>query len=582
MNRQPISMPKITALYERISKDDDLDGQSNSIVNQKQLMEEHAAKLGLANIRHFSDDGISGSRFDRPGFLQMMDEIEAGNVQAVLTKDSSRIGRDHLRVGLFLETLRQKGVRFIAPGDNVDTDLGEDDFLPFRNILHEWYVRDTSRKIKTVLHSRGNNGKHMTNTAVYGYISSPDDKNIWLIDEEAANVVRRIFQMTIDGKGPWQIAKVLTDENVTRPSTYIAKRDGSRYTPKGASEPYAWSSATVQNTLDRAEYMGCTVNFRTYKDSYKDKKKKFRPKDEWLIIEGTQEPIVDRETWETAQKCRIVKRRRNSTGEANPFTGLVFCADCGTRMYNHRYGEVIKYDSQDTYHCQLYSKYPPKCTMHYIKTSTLQALTLDAIRAVSGFVKENEDEFVRVVSEAHDIQSAEAARSHQRQLAKHQKRHGDLDSLIKQLYEDKVSGALTSKRFEILSGEYESEQEGLEHQIAELLSGLATYDTESGNTDRFIKIVRKYTDITELNATILNEYIDKIIVHEADKSSGEREQVVDIHFNFIGRIPLPVEEPTQEELEAQEKQRRRREKQREYFQRWAAKNRLKKQQQKTA
>ena len=288
----------------------------------------------------------------------------------------------------------------------------------------------------------------------------------------------------------------------------------------------------------------------TVNDSYKDKTAKHRPKEEWTISEGTQEPIVDRETWETAQRCRKVKRRYNSLGEVNPLTGLVRCATCDGRMYNHRNGQG--YDSSDAYYCNQYSKYPRKCTTHYIKTSTLRTLALDAIRTVSGFVKESEDEFVRQVHEMHDLQSADAAKTQQNQLSKHQRRHKELDSLIKQLYEDKVGGLLSVKRFEILVSEYEAEQEGLERQIAELQSGLAVYADESGNVERFIKMVRKYTEIPELTPTILNESINKIVVFDADKSSGRREQQVDFYFNFIGKIVIPSQEVEAEPFDPDE------------------------------
>ena len=540
MNRQPIVVPKNgdTAAYLRLSKDDENQGPSNSIVNQKKLLEDHAKLLGLKSLRFYTDDGESGRFFDRPAYTQLLDDIEAGKISVLMVKDTSRLGRDHLRVGLFLEMLRAKGVRLIAPGDGYDSDEGEDDFLPFKNIFHEWYVKDTSRKIKHILHGKGNSGKHMTNAAIYGYKKSASDKNDWLVDDESASIVRRIFQMTIAGKGPYQIARSLTDEKILRPTAYIAIRDG-RDIPK-PSERYNWSGKSVQDILDKPEYMGHTVNFRTYKDSYKDRNCKYRPKEEWKVFEDTQPAIIDAETWQAAQKCRKVKRRPNTSGEANPMTGLVYCGDCGGRLYNHRGGiQTEKYDSHDSYACCQYSKYPPKCTMHYIKTSTLNTLALEAIRTVSGFVRENEDEFIQLVREAHDLQSEEAVKLQQKQLSQHQKRHKELDSLIKQLYEDKVSGALTAKRFELLSGEYETEQECLEGQIAEMQAAASAYDEDSGNTGRFINMVRRYTEISELTATILNEYIEKIVVFEADRSSGRREQRVDIYFTFIGRIDIP-------------------------------------------
>jgi DNA invertase Pin-like site-specific DNA recombinase len=292
MNRQS---NKITALYERLSRDDELQGESNSIINQKNLLENYAIKNNFQNIKHFSDDGYSGTNWNRPAFMEMLAEVEAGNVAAIIVKDGSRLGRDYLRVGLYRELFREKGVRFISINDNYDSDKGEDDFTPFREIISEFYARDTSRKIKSVLHAKGKSGKHMTNAAIYGYIkdkSENGDKNHWLIDPEAASVVRRIFNMTIEGKGAYQIARILTDERVTRPSVYVALRDGGKYTPKSANEPYTWGGRSVQNILDKQEYMGCTVNFKTAKENFKSRKTSARPKEKWVIFENTQEAIV--------------------------------------------------------------------------------------------------------------------------------------------------------------------------------------------------------------------------------------------------------------------------------------------------
>jgi DNA invertase Pin-like site-specific DNA recombinase len=538
-NRQPSLAPKITALYSRLSKDDERMGESLSIENQRAILEDYAKKKGFQNLVHYVDDGWSGTDFSRPDWKRMIADVEADKVGCVITKTIDRLGRDHLQVGFHTEVVfRQHGVRFIAIGNNIDSDIQEStEFAPFLNIFAEWYARDTSRKIKAVAHAKGNAGRHMTNSALYGYRKSPDDKNVWLVDEEAAAVVRRIFQMTIDGMGPYKIARALTDEKVLRPIAYIALRDG--YEIANTEDKCNWNGATVSGMLDKPEYWGATVNFRTFKESYKDKKVKHRPPEEWLVFEDTQPPIVDRETWETAQKCRNVKRRPNSTGEPNPLTGLVFCADCGAKMYNHRGPLADKYDSHDTYTCNRYSKYPRKCSMHYIKTSTLETLALEAIRAVSGYVRENEAEFLRQVQELHDLQSAEAVKIQQKQLAKSRKRHRELDSLIRQIYEDKVRGELSTKRFEILSGEYESEQEDLERQITELDSAVSAFSDGNDNAGRFIKMVRRYSEIPELTAAILNEYIQKIVVSEADRSSGRREQNVDFFFNFIGKFPVP-------------------------------------------
>jgi hypothetical protein len=346
--------------------------------------------------------------------------------------------------------------------------------------------------------------------------------------------------MTVDGKGPFQIARTLTDERITRPSAYIAMRDGLTYTLANAEDFCRWGGSTVKNIISRPEYMGCTVNFRTYKESYKDKKHKYRPQGEWVVFEGTQEPIVDPATWNTAQKCRKVIRRKTSAGEPNPLTGLVYCADCGGRMYNHLGTFAWKYDSQDAYACCQYTKYPPKCSMHYIKTSALRTLVLDAIKRVTRFVRLNEDEFVRLVREASEIQSAETAKARKEQLAKNQKRYAELDAIIKRLYEDKVTGTLSAKRFDTLSREYEDEQSALEVEIAGLQGGLDRFSEDGEKANKFIGIVRKYTDFTELTPAMLNEFVEKIIVHEAE---GERHgygrvQKVEIFLNFIGYMNL--------------------------------------------
>lgn len=548
MNRQT-NENKITALYERLSRDDELAGESNSIINQKRILEEYALNNGFQNLVHFTDDGFSGTNFNRPDWKRLIAEVEAGNVGTVIVKDMSRVGRDYLQVGFYTEVLfRDRSVRFIAIGNNVDSQNREsNEFAPFLNIINEWYARDTSRKIKAVLHAKGRDGKHMTNQAVYGYRKDPEDKNKWLVDEEAADVVRRIFRLTLEGRGPYQIARVLTDEKVVRPSVHVAQISGDKYTPATASEPYTWGGRTVEFILDRPEYMGHTVNFRTYKDSYKEKKAKYRPKEEWVLFEGTQEAIVDEETWHTAQKCRRVKRRQNSTGEANPLTGLVYCADCGGRMYNHRGMLVDKYDSQDSYCCNQSAKYPRKCTMHYIKTSVLRELILNAIQSVSGFVKSSEEEFIRLVRDVSELRREETVKENRRRLEKSRKRCIELDRLIQKIYEDKVAGSLSEKRFDILSREYEREQEELEGLIAGLQFELDRFHADSEKADRFIEIVRKYADFSELTTPMLNEFVEKVVVYEAEKTNGKRRQKVDIYLNFIGRFEVPSDAPATEE-----------------------------------
>ena len=441
MNRQPVPMPKtakITALYSRLSRDDELSGESGSITNQKAILEDYAKKKGFTNLLHFSDDGYSGTSFTRPDWLKMIAAVEADEVGAIIVKDLSRLGRDHLQVGFHTEVVfRKHDVRFIAIGNNIDSDVAEStEFAPFLNIFAEWHARDTSRKIKTVMQSKGNSGKHLTSAAVYGYRKSAEDKNLWLVDIEAAAIVKRIFALCVNGLGPYKIAKTLTDDKVLRPSVYVALRDGGTYTPKSATDPYRWYCKTVEKILERLEYTGCTVNFRTERPSYRDHRKVDRDESEWQIFENTQEAIIDLETWETVQKCRKTKRRNNSTGAPNPLTGLAYCADCGGRMYNHRPPLANKYQSQDSYACVGYTSYPKRCTMHYISTKNLQARVLEAIRTVTQYVHENEAAFVKQIRDEHDLQSVETSKVQQHQLTKHQKRHKDLDMLIKQLYED--------------------------------------------------------------------------------------------------------------------------------------------------
>jgi len=543
MNRQN---SKITALYSRLSKDDFLIGESQSIANQKMLLEQFAEQNGFANPRHFSDDGHTGVDFDRPSWQEMMTEVEAGSVGVIIVKTLDRMGRNYLQTGLYRERFREKGVRLISMQEGHDSDNGDDDLLPIRELMSEWYARDTSRKVKTVLHAKGRSGKHMTNAAVYGYKKSPDDKNLWLVDNEAAHIVRRIFEMTIDGKGAYQIARTFTDEKLLRPSAYIALRDG--YEIADPDDQYNWMGMTIKNILDRCEYMGDTVNFRSRKESFKSKKYLANPESEWQIFENTQEPIVSREMWETAQKCRVVKRRPTSTGEPNPLTGLVYCGDCGSRMWNHRGKFADKYPSQDSYACNQYSQYPPKCTMHHISTANLRAIVLDAIRTVSDYVKGNEAEFMRLVREESESQTADGVKENKRKLARDKKRVAELDKLIKGLYEDKISGSLSAKRFEILSCEYEAEQETLEAEIAEIEASLAAFAEDTGKAERFIGIVRKYTDFSELTASMLNEYVERILVFEAEKINHRRKQRVEVHLNFIGRFNVPLDgEPTEEE-----------------------------------
>jgi len=592
LNRKT-DIPTLTILYERLSHDDEFAvGESNSIKNQKAMLESFAVKNDFPNIIHLTDDGVSGTRFDRPDFIKAMELVEAGCVSIFAVKDLSRFGRDHLRVGLYTERLRECGVRFIAVQDNVDTLQGEDDFTPFRNIINEWAARDASRKVKAVFKAKGMEGKPLNVHCLYGFKRDPQDKNRWLIDEPAAAIVRRIFQMTVDGMGPFQIAHRFADEKIERPSYYHGKQGrGNLKNTYDSENPYSWRGNSIAEILKKPEYKGCLANFKTFKTSYKDKNRKPNPKEAWELFEGAVPQIVDTETWELAQKLRTTKRRTDSLGEANPLTGLMFCADCGQKMWNHRIpdpkpqkhanGRMYKRAPVDFYDCSTFkrneARYVSKCSRHYIMTRVVRELVLDSISQVSRFVKYNEEDFVRLVREESQIQQEATAKAWKKQLAKNEKRIAELDNIIRLLFEDKAKGALTEKRFEVLSSGYETEQETLERQCAELREEIERYVADSVRVDKFVELVSRYKDFTELTPQMLNEFIEKIVVYEADKSTGERHQDVDIHLSFIGKFKVPQEHDglTDAEREAQAALEEKRAKQRIANRKCYAKNRSK-------
>ena len=585
MNEKRLEPGKITALYERLSRDDEQIGDSNSIVNQKAMLESYAAQRGFTNIVHYTDDGWSGANFERPSWKQLVADIEAGKIGCVIAKDMSRVGRDYLQTGFYTEVLfRQHGVRFIAISNGVDSeDQSTGEFAPFINIMSEWYVRDCSRKQKAQYQIRGKSGKPVTNTVPYGFKKDPAEKHHWLVDEEAADVVRRIFRLSAEGKGPLTIAKILMKDKVERPSVYLAKRGrGTQKNITDMSRPYDWADNTVRDILAKPEYMGHTVNFRSYKPSYKEKKKIKRPPEEWLIFENTHEAIVDAETWKLAQLSRKIVRRTDTTGEANPLTGLLFCADCGAKMYNHKRGgkalqEGQKPDSEsglypnDNYNCSTYmlsAKHSEqKCCSHYITSKAVRALILDTIRTVSTYAVSDEKAFVEKIRAASQIQQDNAAKELKRKLKRDRKRSSELDGLIKRLYESYATGKLAEKRFEILSAGYEREQEELEAAIEREQAELDAFNADTDRADQFLELVRRYTDFSVLTTPMIYEFVDKIVVHAPDKSSGERVQEVDIYLKFIGKFDVPLPEPTPEELAEQEALRKKREKQREYSRR---------------
>ncbi|MCM1330720.1 MAG: recombinase family protein [Ruminococcus sp.] len=532
---------KITALYERLSRDDEFEGESNSITNQKKLLEEYAARNGFENVRHFTDDGVSGTTFKREGFQAMIAEIEAGNVGTVIVKDMSRFGRDYLQVGMYTEVLfKQKDVRFIAISNGIDSaNQQESDFTPFLNIMNEWYARDTSRKIKAVFKSKMESGKRVSPSIPYGYLRDPNDKQQLIIDPEPAAVVRRIYQMIIDGKGVQAIANILTAEKVLIPSAYAAKYCPENNHAASVKDPYAWSPTAIGYILAKQEYMGHTVLGKTIGVDYKTKKRRKATPDELMIFRNTHEAIVDEETWNLAQKLRRTVRRPSYDREPHPLTGLLYCADCGSKL-THRQpkpDKKKKYDADDCYICSLYrGKGKQGCTMHYARTSAIEELILTAIRKACESVRNDEKAFAESAMDVYSADVREHCREWKQRLAQSEERLKKVDDLIKRLYEDRAAGAIPEKHFTRLMEEYDGEYNRLEDEIEELRAAITERETSEINVDKFIAVVKKYTEITELTPAVLNEFVEKVVVHEKTGNGKDRRQVIEVYFNFIGKI----------------------------------------------
>ena len=528
---------KWTALYVRLSRDDENEGDSNSIAHQIEILTRYCQDRGISSYKVYKDDGWSGTNFKRPGFMEMMADIEAGLVSMVVVKDMSRFGRNYLEVGLYTEIrFPELGIRFIAVNDGVDSEdqLGND-FTPFRNIINEWYAKDTSKKIRAVFRNKGMSGQRLAVNAPYGYIKGEDGH--LLVDEETAPVVELIFQLCVEGNGPGKIARMLKEREIPTPGTITFQRTGqtSRYFP---DDPCRWNAATVQRILEQDTYLGRTTNFKTTKLSYKSKKTVINSPDKWAVFEGTHEAIIDKETWEIVRKSREHRRRPTKMGEMGLFSGLAYCADCGAKLYHHRSITLTK--EQESYICSNYQS-RKKCTAHYIRAVVLEQLVLQNLQRVVAYAQEDENEFVRRVMENKTaVQRAEQEQA-KRKLEKQERRISELDRIIQQLYEDRVSGALSAERFAKLSKGYEKEQEDLKQSAKELQAIVNTIETQAVNVQSFLKIVRKYTAPSELTPALLREFVEKIVVHAPDKSSGHRTQRIDVHYNFIGEIDFSPE-----------------------------------------
>lgn len=518
---------KITALYCRLSQDDGLE-ESNSITNQKSMLLRYSQDNGLGNTQFYVDDGVSGTTFERDGFKAMMSDIEAGKVGTVITKDLSRLGRDYLKTGEYIEIIfPDYDVRYIAVNDNVDTFKSENELMAFKNIFNDWFARDTSKKIKAVFKAKGQSGKHLGRPP-YGYKSSEQDKNVWEIDDEAAAVVCNIFQMCIEGFGPAQIARRLREQEILIPTAY-AQSNGNGGT-RGFKNPTRWGEQTVNKILDRIEYAGHTANFKTHKKSYKNKKKIENPKSEWLIFENTHPAIISQHDFDLVSELRKNKRKIQKCGEINPFSGMVYCADCGAKMYLCRSRSLT--DEQEHMKCSTYANDMSDCSAHFIRTTVLKKIVISELNKLLETVHNNEDEFVRAAME-NSVQSQANELKKARKLVKqYEKRVADLDKLFTRLYEDNVSGKISDERFEMMSKGYETEQTDLKVKISELSAAIEAKEQKSADTSQFLEIVRKYTEITELTPEIMHELIEKIVVHAPDKSSGHRVQQIDIYYRF--------------------------------------------------
>lgn len=534
---------KITALYCRLSRDDELQGDSNSIVNQKNILEKYAKDNGFKNPQFFIDDGVSGTTFEREGFQAMIAEVEKDNVSTVIVKDMSRFGRDYLKVGFYTEVMFvEKDVRFIAVNNGIDSASKTDnDFTPFLNIMNEWYARDSSKKVKAVFKAKGESGKHLTTIPPYGYMKNPDNPNEWLVDEEAAQVVKKIFNLCLEGYGTSQIAKLLQKEQILTPRAYWVTngRIGGYEMP---DNPYKWVPDTVSAMLAKPEYLGHTVNFKTFKKSYKSKKSYENPKENQMIFENTHEQIIDLDTWERVQELRKHKRRPTRTGKTNMFSGIAYCADCGQKLYycTSNYFET----RQDHFVCSTSRKKGTEtCGSHFIRAVVLEQGVLAHLNYVISFVANYENQFREIMGARHKSELKRELAAKRKIITKSENRIKELDRLIKSVYEDKVSGVLSESRFQMLSADYENEQKELKIKIDTLTFEIEQQEEQADNLERFIAKIHKYFDLQELTPAVLNDMVKRVEVHASEKIDSQRTQEIDIYYDLVGYLPLSLLTP---------------------------------------
>ena len=530
----------ITALYPRLSHEDELQGESNSISNQKRILEAYAKQNGFTNLKWYTDDGFSGANFQRPGFQSMLADIEAGLVGTVIVKDMSRLGRNYLQVGMYTEMIfPQKNVRFIAINDGVDSAQGDNDFAPLRNIFNEWLVRDTSKKIRAVKRSKGMSGKPVTSKPVYGYLMDEDEN--FIIDEEAAPVVKQIYSLCLAGNGPTKIARMLTEQEIPTPGTLEYRRTGRprRYHPGYECK---WAANTVVHILENREYTGCLVNFKTTTQSYKNSKIIYNSEDKQAVFENHHEIIIDKDTWERVQELRKQRKRPNRYDEVGLFSGILFCADCGSVMYQQRYQTDKR--RQDCYICGSYKKRTADCTAHFIRTDLLTAGVTENLRKVTQYAAKHEARFMKLLTEQNEDGSKRRNAAKKKELEAAEKRIAELSAIFKRLYEDSVAGRISDERFTELSADYEAEQKELKEKAAVLQGELSRTLEATANAEKFMKVVRKYTSFEELTPTLLREFVEKIVIHESEALDGKRRgklrrQEIEIYYSFVGKVELP-------------------------------------------
>ncbi len=532
---------EFTALYCRLSQDDGREGESNSIVNQKEYLMKYAKEHGFPNPKFYVDDGYTGTNFDRPSFKEMSSDIEKGLVKTVIVKDLSRFGRNYIEVGSYSEIIYpEAGVRFIAIMDNVDTgSLESNEFAAFTNLFNEWYPKSTSKKVKEVKKAKGLAGEHL-GAPPYGYLRNPDDKTRWLVDEEAAAVVRRIFSLCMQGKGISAIADTLWEDKVLTPSAYKASKGLAA--PIVSENPYNWESTTVALILENVAYIGVTENFKSTRLGFKSKKRIPTAKEMRTYIENAHTPLIDRELWDKVQMIRANKRRPTKNGATSIFTGLLECADCGTKL-SLRSSKSYLY-----FRCSKYkgNSRSGVCTQHYVREDVLYQLVLKQLQHFLSYLQQFERVFIRQQIDTTLAERRYELSAKQKQIEKDEKRMEDLDRLFRKIYEDNVNGKLNDERFYKLSDGYEAEQEQLKHEIEALKAEVSEADTEATNVSKLIAVTKKYTRIDELTPEILNTFVDKIVVHECEKKDGKRTQDIDIYYSYVGIVDIPTDEEMRE------------------------------------